>query len=51
MNPMPDHNFWIVVAIIAGAFLLWRVADFFIGKIAFKCIRVDMEAGRDNDER
>lgn len=27
---MPEPNFWIVAAIIAGVFIIWLIVDFFI---------------------
>lgn len=45
---LPDHNFWIVAAIIAGALLLWLAADFFIGILFGNFIHVGM--GEDDDD-
>lgn len=39
---MPEPNFWIVFGIIGGAFILWLIADFFIGWILGNFIHVGM---------
>lgn len=39
---MDDPNFWIVASIIAGAFCLWLIADYFIAKFIRNIIGVGM---------
>ena len=44
-----EPNFWMMMAIIAGAFILWLIADFFIAKLVGNFIHVGM--GDDDDDR
>ena len=45
---MNEPNFWIVAAIIAGAFILWLIADFVITYLVGSFIHVGM--GDDDDD-
>ena len=47
---MPDHNPWIVAAIIAGVFIIWLVADFFIAWLIGNFIHVGNPSEEETEE-
>lgn len=48
---MPDPNFWIMAAIVAGALILWLIADFCIAKFVGNIIYIGTGEDDDDDSR